>query len=744
MKTRLVFVALAAATSVVSATGAPTPPGPSEQEIARVAAFARLYGVVRYFYPGDATPRMDWDRFAVHGVGRARAAPTAAALRDVLDELFQPLGPGIEIRDKLASADPVAAGGPLVAWRYLGPGFAGDPYAAKRTHRAGATDGFVTLMQMRPADALRGQTIRLRAKARAVPDGAGGGALWLRVDRPDKRVGFFDNMSGRPVRDAEWREYAIEGLVADDATQVAFGVMTSTATADFDAVELSVRDSAGAWVPVALDDAGFEADAGSGAWRRTGTSRNALVTRPSAGAPEGRQFVRLAPSFSGPDAELFTQSPPVPGAHVDVDLGPGLKARVALALEDVPARVSEARRGAFEALERTLAAVPPPTPSLDLDTRLSDVVVAWNVFRHFYPYWPEVGARWDDRLEPNLRAASAAETRAAQADALRVLVAEAEDGHGGVSDPRAREQVGGLPVEMRVVEGQVAITATTVAGDAPVGAVVSAVDGIPARQWLTDAMRLCSGTAQWREVRALRTLTTGALGTTARLTIDDGSGPRAVTLRYESEKPPVEKRPDPISEVAPGVWYVDLTRTDVERLTPRLEALAAARGVVFDLRGYPGDAGKMILPHLIDAPETTRWMHVPRLVGPFSDIAGWQSFGWDLKPVAPRIAGRRVFMTDARAISYAESVMGYVADLKLATIVGSTTAGTNGNVASFTVPSGLRISFTGMRVTGHDGRTRFHLMGVKPDVPVAPTLAGLRRGRDEVLERAIAVIDEPR
>jgi hypothetical protein len=49
-------------------------------------------------------------------------------------------------------------------------------------------------------------------------------------------------------------------------------------------------------------------------------------------------------------------------------------------------------------------------------------------------------------LEPNLRAAAAAETRAAQADALRVLVAEAEDGHGGVVDPLLREQRGVLPV----------------------------------------------------------------------------------------------------------------------------------------------------------------------------------------------------------------------------------------------------------------------------------------------------------
>ena len=83
--------------------------------------------------------------------------------------------------------------------------------------------------------------------------------------------------------------------------------------------------------------------------------------------------------------------------------------------------------------------------------------------------------------------------------------------------------------------------------------------------------------------------------------------------------------------------------------------------------------------------------------------------------------------------------MGYVGDRRLGTIVGGTTAGTNGNVASFVTPGGFSVSFTGMRVTRHDGRSPHHLVGVKPDVAVEPTLEGLRTGRDEVLERGLAL-----
>jgi len=133
-------------------------------------------------------------------------------------------------------------------------------------------------------------------------------------------------------------------------------------------------------------------------------------------------------------------------------------------------------------------------------------------------------------------------------------------------------------------------------------------------------------------------------------------------------------------------------------------------------------------------------MHVPQIVEPFGKISGWRSVGWGLFPEPPHLIGHIVFLTDARAISSAESLMGYVEALHLP-IVGTPTAGTNGNPNSFAVPSGFILSFTGMRVTRHDG-TALHLQGIQPTLIVEPTLAGIREGRDEVLERALALVTE--
>ena len=103
----------------------------------------------------------------------------------------------------------------------------------------------------------------------------------------------------------------------------------------------------------------------------------------------------------------------------------------------------------------------------------------------------------------------------------------------------------------------------------------------------------------------------------------------------------------------------------------------------------------------------------------------------------PGLAGG--FLTDGRAISYGETCLGIIEHYKLAAIVGSPTAGTNGNVNPFTLPGGYRVFWTGMKVLKHDG-SRHHGVGIQPTVPVARTIKGVAQGRDEVLERALEVV----
>ena len=93
-------------------------------------------------------------------------------------------------------------------------------------------------------------------------------------------------------------------------------------------------------------------------------------------------------------------------------------------------------------------------------------------------------------------------------------------------------------------------------------------------------------------------------------------------------------------------------------------------------------------------------------------------------------------LSDHKAQSYMESILGYFDVLSNATLVGYPTAGANGNVVYSSLQTGLNYRYTGMKVLKHDG-SRLHGIGFLPDVEVRPTIQGIREGRDEVLEKAI-------
>jgi C-terminal processing protease CtpA/Prc len=71
-----------------------------------------------------------------------------------------------------------------------------------------------------------------------------------------------------------------------------------------------------------------------------------------------------------------------------------------------------------------------------------------------------------------------------------------------------------------------------------------------------------------------------------------------------------------------------------------------------------------------------------------------------------------------------------------ALVVGSTTAGADGNVSPFPLPGGLRTMISGIGVFYPDKRPT-QQVGIIPDLVVRPTIEGIRAGRDEVLEAAL-------
>ena len=75
------------------------------------------------------------------------------------------------------------------------------------------------------------------------------------------------------------------------------------------------------------------------------------------------------------------------------------------------------------------------------------------------------------------------------------------------------------------------------------------------------------------------------------------------------------------------------------------------------------------------------------------------------------------------------------------TIIGSQTAGADGNVSNILLPGGLQTGISGIGVYYPDG-TQTQRIGIVPDIKVEPTINGIKQGKDEVLEKAIEIIEK--
>ncbi len=380
--------------------------------------------------------------------------------------------------------------------------------------------------------------------------------------------------------------------------------------------------------------------------------------------------------------------------------------------------------------------------AFDRATRLADVVLSWTVFQHFYPDFAEEPADWNAVLATTLSQAARDADERAFTTTLRRMTAALHDGHAQVFAMNLTEP--DLPVMWDWIQGRLVVTRAAFGSDLHAGDIVDKIDGESVATLVTRIEpTISAATPQWKMTRLQSYLKRQNGAEPVTLNVERGDGSQASVMLAQSEQgwrdlsAPLHK---PVFEVKPGIWYVDLALLSDADFDAAMPSLALAKGIVFDMRGYPTATAMKVLPHLSSSPIGTPQWHIPIATLPDRLDVTSENGGVMLPAVAPRFNGRIVFMAGTGSVSWAEEVTGIVRDNRLATIVGSTTAGTDGDVNPFSLPGGYTILWTGMRVLNLDG-SRFTGIGIPPDVPVVPTIAGIRAGRDEVLERAVAIAD---
>ena len=186
-----------------------------------------------------------------------------------------------------------------------------------------------------------------------------------------------------------------------------------------------------------------------------------------------------------------------------------------------------------------------------------------------------------------------------------------------------------------------------------------------------------------------------------------------------------------------SIGYITLQTIKDEDLPKIKKEFLNTRGIIIDIRNYPST----FVPFSLGSYFESSSAPFVKFTSGSVNNPGEFTFAEPLtiSSMGETYQGKLVVLVNELSQSQAEYTSMAFRATDNATIIGSTTAGADGNVSPFYLPGGLRTMISGIGVYYPDGGET-QRVGIVPDVEVKPTVAGIREGRDELMEAAIELI----
>lgn len=196
------------------------------------------------------------------------------------------------------------------------------------------------------------------------------------------------------------------------------------------------------------------------------------------------------------------------------------------------------------------------------------------------------------------------------------------------------------------------------------------------------------------------------------------------------------------------IGYIDpsaLKNGDLEKL---MKEYKNTEGIIIDLRHYPSTVITYLLSEYIIPRQTVfSYIGMPNqaMPGAFYNqemLAGkgvMKEQMDDIRTFEP-YQGKVVILMDEGSQSQSEFAIMALRQAPNATVVGSPSIGADGNVVKVSLPGRVIFGMSSLGVyTPEGGQTQ--RCGLKPDIECYPTLDGIKAGKDELIEKAIEVIE---
>lgn len=393
--------------------------------------------------------------------------------------------------------------------------------------------------------------------------------------------------------------------------------------------------------------------------------------------------------------------------------------------------------------------------------RLTVMFYYWNVINYFFPYRELMDQPWDQVLIDLIPLFRQPQTEAEFHINFLKLTSSINDTHGSTFSRVLYDSFWGGTYRPKIrferIENQCVVKKFDNIEGVERGDILTAIDGKSITE-IEDSMELYIGSSNraafFRDVYDL--MLRGVQDSEVRLTLSNRRGQPYTTMTTRDLS-----TPDWISFKFDSDWtgsyritesgcgYVNMYRLMPAEVPAMYDALQSTPAIIFDMRNYPNGTLVSLAPFFFGSRTTSATVYLPALtIGQYTGdlyfFAGWYNKGTDLGYYGAwnnpdPYSGKVIILVNQETQSQAEMTCQYLSYHPDATVMGTQTAGAAGIVSWLRLPGGIDTYFTSLGWYYKDGYQP-QRNGVRIDSVVAPTIDGIRDGRDEILLAALSRI----
>lgn len=381
----------------------------------------------------------------------------------------------------------------------------------------------------------------------------------------------------------------------------------------------------------------------------------------------------------------------------------------------------------------------------------------WNIIEYFAPNMLKTDKPWDEVLIEYipLLGVDSGNLKTFQQNYMS-LIHELNDGHAFFLVPGNYFGNRSIPVWAKLIDNKLIITNPHEVVDLKPGDEILSVDGQLVEDRLEEVKKYTSysNDAGYRQSACHYSLRSkkdhATLSFCREGRIDSITINTIPSIEYKWYVNPTNAGQAAFRLLNDSTGYIFAATFTDEMLDEAMDLFLNTNAIVVDLRTYPEQQWSIRAfsqEHLTPKPTTAIMWSYPTLAipGEYYMMPDTPLYPNVNKGVSPQdnpnaYKGKIIVLVDESTQSAAESAAMCLQACPKTIVVGSQTAGANGNMVLLPLTGGLMTGYSSIGCFYPDG-FEIQRKGVRIDIEVKPTIEGIRAGRDEVMEMALKFVE---